>query len=151
MKSDREPSVLVAVRDGFNLRKDTGLPAAGNRNDLALAWAGFGFLRSPIIRDGVALLVRESAVQAGAQPNAGKQPAKASHEENDALNDAGTDGMLEVTVLYPTKEMLLRGDADAAANDEAKRRQHEPIAPPVQGTDEGPGKARDDECDDATE
>jgi hypothetical protein len=59
--------------------------------------------------------------------------------------------MLEVTVLYPAKEMLLCGDADAAANDETKRRQHEPVAPRMQGADEGPGKTRDNECDYATE
>jgi hypothetical protein len=56
-----------------------------------------------------------------------------------------------VTVLYPAKEMLFRRDADTAANDEAKRRKHKPVAPRMQGADEGPCKARDNECDDATE
>jgi len=56
-----------------------------------------------------------------------------------------------VTVFYPTQEMLLCGDADAAADYEAQWGQHEPIAPRMQGADEGPGKARDNECDDATE
>jgi hypothetical protein len=51
----------------------------------------------------------------------------------------------------PAKQVLLRGDADAAANNEAERRQHEPVAPRMQGTQEGSGKARDDESNDATE
>ena len=56
-----------------------------------------------------------------------------------------------MTMLDPAKEVLLRGDADAATDNEAERRQHEPVAPRMQGTQEGPSKACDDECDDAAE
>ncbi len=59
--------------------------------------------------------------------------------------------MLEVTVLDPAQEVLFRRDADAAADNEAERRQHKPVAPRMQGADEGPSKACDDECHNAAE
>jgi hypothetical protein len=54
-------------------------------------------------------------------------------------------------VLDPAQEVLFRRDADATANDETERRQHKPVAPRMQGTDEGPSEACDDECHDAAE
>jgi hypothetical protein len=76
--------------------------------------------------------IGKGAIQTTAQPDAGEQTAKAGDEENDPLNNAGTDGMLQVTVLDPTEEMLFRGDADTAAHNEPEWRQHEAIAPRVQ-------------------
>jgi hypothetical protein len=54
-------------------------------------------------------------------------------------------------MLDPAKQMLFRGDANATTDNETERRQHEPVAPRMKGTNEAPGKASDDECDDATE
>ena len=58
--------------DGFDLRDHAWLPAARDGNDLAFARAGLRLLRSPVVRNGVAVLIRKVAVQAGAQPNANK-------------------------------------------------------------------------------
>jgi hypothetical protein len=59
--------------------------------------------------------------------------------------------MLQVTMLDPAKEMLLRGNADATTNNETEGRQHEPVAPRMQGANEGPGKTCDDKRNHATE
>jgi hypothetical protein len=140
---------LIAMRDGFDLRDHSGMPAAGDGNDFALVGAGIRPLWFPVIGYGVALLVREGAIHAGAQPDAGEQTAKSSDDENDPLNDTRAEGVLQVTMLYPAKQMLFGGDADAATNNEPERRQHEPVAPRMQGANEGPGKACDDKCNDA--
>jgi len=56
-----------------------------------------------------------------------------------------------VTMLDPAKQVLFRGDTDATTNNETERRQHKPVAPRMQGANEGPGEARDDKRNDATE
>lgn len=139
------------MRDGFDLRDHSGVPAAGDGNDFALAGAGIRPLWFPVIGYGVALLVREGAIHAGAQPDAGEQTAKSGDHENDPLNDTRAEGVLQVTMLDPAEKMLFRGDADAAANNEAERRQHKPVAPRMQGANESPGEARDDKCNNAAE
>jgi hypothetical protein len=54
-----------------------------------------------------------------------------------------------MTMLDPAEQVLFRGYADTAAHNKPERRQHEPVAPWVQGTDESPCKTRDDECNNA--
>lgn len=139
------------MRDSFDLRDDAGLPAVGDGNDLALAPAGLRFLRSPVVSNGVAMHIREGAIKAGSQANTGEQAAEAGDDENDPLDDTRTEGMLQVTMFDPAEKMLLRGDADATTNNETEGRQHEPIAPRMQGANEGPGKTCDDKRNDATE
>lgn len=140
----------VAVGDGFDLRDNAGLAAVRNGNDFGLAGAGFAFAGSPVVCDGITVHIGEGAVEAGSQTEAGEQAAEAGDEENNALNDAGTERVLEVAMLDPAQQVLFCGNTDPTAYDEPKRRQHEPVAPRMQGTYEGPCKARDDERDDAT-
>lgn len=138
------------MRDGFDLRDNSGLPATGDGNDFATARAETRPLRFPVMGYGVALLVREGAVEAGAQADAGEHTTQSGDHENDPLNDARAEGVVQVTMFNPAKQMLFRGDADAATNNEAEWRQDKPVAPRMQGADEGPSKACDNKANDAT-
>lgn len=135
----------------FDLGHDAGLAAAGDGHYLVASVSGFRIFGRPVVGDGVAVLIGEGAVEAGAESEAGEQSAETRDDENDSLRDAGAEGVLQVAVLDPAEKVLLGRDTDAAAHNEPERRQHHPVAPWMQGADEGPREARDDECNDTTE
>ena len=127
----------------LDLGYDAGLAAAGDGNFLVVRAWGVRLFGRPIIGKG--------AVEAGAKSEAGEKSGETGNDENDTLRDSGAEGVLQVAMLDPAEKVLLGRDADSTAYNEADRRQHHPVAPGMQGADEGPGETRDDECNYATE
>src|SRR5579859_4720517 len=117
------------MRDRFDLWHYAGLFTAGDGDDLPLATTGLATLRSPVVGDGVGVGLGEGAVDAGTQTDADHKTANSGDQQDNALHDAGAVGVLQMSMLDPAEQVLLCRDADATADNEAERGQHETVAP----------------------
>ena len=113
------PTVGVGVIPGVAVGVDPGVGVT----------VGDGVAITAGVGDGVGVGLGEGAVDAGTQTDADHKTANSGDQQDNALHDAGAVGVLQMSMLDPAEQVLLCRDADATADNEAERGQHETVAP----------------------